>query len=224
MAEQRVAVVVGVGPGLGGALARRFTAEGWRVAHVSRSAEGPDRYACDVTDEAAIRATFAAIRADLGPVHTVLWNVGSGIFGDIDEITVDALDLAFHTNARGLFVAMQAVLPDLRAQGGGNVIITGATASLRGKPFTTAFSAGKGAQRNLAQALARKLWPEGIHVATIVVDGMVDLPRTRASMPDRGDEAFVSPEGFADAALFLCQQDRRAWTFELDVRPHVESW
>lgn len=224
MAQQRVAVVVGVGPGLGGALARRFGESGWTVAHVSRRAEGPHHYACDVTDEGAVRSTIEAIRADMGPVHTLLWNVGSGIFGDIDSIDVDALDLAFHTNARGLFVAVKAILADLRAQGEGNVVITGATASLRGKPFTTAFSAGKGAQRNLAQALARKLWPEGVHVCTIVVDGMVDLPRTRAQMPDRGDEAFVSPDGFADAALFLCRQDRRAWTFELDVRPHVESW
>lgn len=224
MEQSKVAVVVGVGPGLGGALAERFAAEGYRVAQVSRSGSGTDHFSCDVTDEASLRSTFEAIREQLGPVHTLLWNVGSGVWGDIDALEPSALDLAYHTNARGLFLAAQACVADMRAQGGGNLIVTGATASLRGKPFTTAFAAGKAAQRSLAQALARKLWPEGIHVALIIVDGMVDLPRTRERMPDKGDEVFVSPDGFADAALFLCNQSRRAWTFELDVRPHVESW
>lgn len=205
-------------------MATRFTGEGWRVAHVSRSAEGEDHYACDVTDEQAIRSTIEAIRSDMGPIDTLLWNVGSGIFGNVDQIGTEALDLAYHTNVRGLFTAVQAILPDQRAAGRGNIVITGATASTRGKPFTTAFSSGKGGQRNLAQALARTLWKEGIHVCTLIVDGMVDLPRTRAQMPDRGPETLVSPEGYADAVWFLCNQDRRAWTFELDIRPHVEDW
>jgi NAD(P)-dependent dehydrogenase (short-subunit alcohol dehydrogenase family) len=218
--------VVGYGPGIGGAEARCFAEAGYTVAALSRSGETDvgTGYACDVTDEDALRATFARIHEELGPVDTLLWNVGSGMWGDIDAIGTDALDLAYQTNTRGLFLATQAVLPAMREQGSGNIIITGATASLRGKPFTTAFAAGKAAQRSLAESLARKLWPEGIHVALLIIDGMVDLPNTRKRMPDAPDAQFVSPDGVADTALFLCRQDPRAWTFQLELRPSVEAW
>lgn len=221
-----VCVVVGYGPGIGGAEARRFAEEGYTVAALSRSGKTDvgKGYACDVTDGDALSAVFAAILADLGPIDTLLWNVGSGTWGDIDAIDATALDLSYQTNARGLFLATQAVLPSMRDNGGGNIVITGATASLRGKPFTTAFAAGKAAQRSLAESLARKLWPEGVHVALMIIDGMVDLPGTRANMPTAPDEAFVSPDGVAEAALFLCRQKRTAWTFQLELRPAIEAW
>lgn len=229
----QVAVVVGVGPGLGGALARRFADADWRVVCVARRAEVVAALAgevhgvgmtCDVTDETQIKALFQRIRDEVGPVHTLLWNVGSGVWGDIDNVEVAALDLALATNARGLFLAAQEVANDMRAAGGGNIIITGATASLRGKPATTAFAAGKAAQRSLAESLARTLWPQGVHVALIIVDGMVDLPVMRERFPDRPHEDWLSPDGYADAALFLCRQRRGAWTFQLEVRPNVEPW
>lgn len=228
-----VAVVLGVGPGLGGALARRFGQEGWRVVCVARRPDvvqamaeevGGVGMSCDVTDEAQLRDLFARIRDEVGPVHTLLWNVGAGVWGDIDSIDISGFDRALDTNARSLFLASQAVLGDMRAAGTGNIIITGATASLRGKPITTAFAAGKAAQRSLAESLARTLWPEGIHVGLIIVDGMVDLPAVRQRFPDRPVEDFVSPDGFAETALFLCRQRRGAWTFQLDLRPHVEPW
>ncbi|MEZ4237301.1 MAG: SDR family NAD(P)-dependent oxidoreductase [Myxococcota bacterium] len=218
--------------GLGGALARRFAREGWRVAAIARSDDkvraladeiGGRGYTADVTDADAIRTVLARIRDELGPVHTLLWNVGSGVFGTLDDVDETGLDRAFDTNARGLLVAVQAIVGDLRAAGEGNIVVTGATASRRGKPVTTAFAPGKAAQRSLAEALARQLWPEGIHVALVVVDGVVDLPATRARM-DQPDDFFVSPDAFADTVLFLCRQDRRAWTFELEVRPYGERW
>lgn len=233
MADKPVCVVFGVGPGLGGAAARAFAESGWTVAAVARSADkvatvaeavGGRGYTADATDEASIRSALQRIAADMGPVDTLCWNVGSGVFGDLDQIDVDAMDLSFDTNARGLFVAAQEVVGPMRAAGAGNILITGATASLRGKPFTTAFAAGKAAQRSLAQSLARQLWPEGIHVSLVIVDGMVDLPRTRAQMPDKPDAAFISPDAYANTLLFLARQDRRAWTFELEVRPHIETW
>ena len=233
MSEAKVCVVVGVGPGLGEAYARAFAGAGWRVAVMSRSAEkleglaeelGGIAVACDATDDDSVRAAFARVADELGPVHTLVWNVGSGVWGDIDSIEVDGMELAWRTNCRGLFVAGQAVVGGMRGAGEGNILVTGATASLRGKPFTTAFAAGKAAQRSLCQSLARKLWPEGVHVALIIVDGMVDLPSTRERMPDKGDEVFVGPDETAAVALHLAQQPRRAWTFELEVRPHVENW
>jgi len=227
-----VAVVVGVGPGLGGALARRFAADGYAVACLARSEEaarglaeeiGGRAFAADATDPASLRAALAAVRETLGPVHTLLWNVGSGVFGDVDQIGLDALELALGTNATGLFVAVQDCLADLR-RAGGNVIVTGATASLRGKPFTTAFAAGKAAQRSLVESFARKLWPEGIHVALIVVDGMVGGAAAKQRFPGKDEDSFIHPEAYADAAAFLCRQHRSAWTFQLEVRPSVESW
>lgn len=233
MSEQPVCVVVGVGPGLGGVSAVRFAEAGWRVACVARSAEnvaewaeqtGGRGYTADATDLVSVRTTLERIRTELGPVHTLIWNVGSAVFGDLDKIDIDGLDLGLDTNARGLLTAVKAVVADMRAAGTGNVLITGATASLRGKPFTTAFAAGKAAQRSLAQSFARQLWPQGIHVALVIVDGMVDLPKTRASYPEAPADAFISPDAYADTLLFLARQHRSAWTFELEVRPSIETW
>lgn len=227
------ALVVGVGPGLGGAAARRLAADGYQVALAARDADKLAEFAAetgglavpmDATDPSSIEAGLDRINAELGEIHTVVWNVGGGVFGDLEQVGVDALELAFDTNTRGLFVLAKRLVPAMAARGDGALIITGATASLRGKPFTTAFAAGKAAQRSLAQSLARQYGKQGVHVALIIVDGMVDLPSTRARMPDTPEEAFVSPEGYADTVSFLLNQRRAAWTFELDIRPHVESW
>lgn len=231
--EPKTALVVGVGPGLGSAAARRLAAEGYRVALAARSvdkladlAAELDGFAVgiDATDPASVEAGIAQVEATLGPVHTVVWNVGGGGFGDLEALEVDALELAFDTNTRGLWVLAKRLLPAMAARGDGALIVTGATASLRGKPFTTAFAAGKAAQRSLAQSLARTYGKKGVHVALIIIDGMVDLPSTRARLPDRPAESFLSPEGYADAVAFLLNQRRGAWTFELDLRPHVEDW
>lgn len=231
--ERPLCVVVGVGPGLGEALARTFAAQGWRVALVARSADhigplaeelGGLAVTCDVTHVLALKGALAELKDTAGPVHTLLWNVGSGVWGNIDEIDIDDMEFAWRTNTLGLFVAVQEVIADMRVAGRGNLVVTGATASRRGMPFTTAFATGKAAQRSLCQSLARQLGPEGIHVALLVIDGMLDLPSTRQRMPDKPDEVFISPTAAAQTALHLCQQDRTAWTFELEVRPHLERW
>jgi NADP-dependent 3-hydroxy acid dehydrogenase YdfG len=232
MSEQPVCVVVGVGPQLGAALARAFAGAGWRVALLARTVSRIEGLAeelggvavpCDVMDSDSITAAFAEVKRALGPVHTLLWNVGSGVFGTLDQVDVSAMDLAFGTNARGLFVAAKAIVGDMRAAGEGNILVTGATASRRGKPFTTAFAAGKAAQRSLCQSLGRQLGPEGIHVALMVIDGQV-LPHDPAQRGDRAPESFIDPLDVAETALFLANQPRSTWTFELEVRPHLESW
>lgn len=230
---KRNALVIGGGPGLGTATARRLHADGYRVAVASRDADKLAGLAeeleglavsMDATDPASVEAGIAAVEERVGPIHTVVWNVGSGVFGTLENVETDGLDLALGTNTRGLFVLAKRLLPQMAERGDGALIITGATASLRGKPFTTAFAAGKAAQRSLAQSLAREWGKRGIHVALVIVDGMVDLPKTRERMPDRAAETFLSPDGFADTVSFLLRQPRAAWTFELDLRPHVEDW
>lgn len=224
--EARVCVVVGVGPGLGEALARTFSTEGYRVALLSRREQklaalaselDGVAVACDATDPASIRAALAEVRRRLGPVHTLLWNVGSAVWGDLDTVDEDGMELAWRTNALGLFAAAKAAVADMRAAGEGAIIVTGATASRRGKPLTTAFAAGKAAQRSLCQSLARQLWPEGVHVALMIIDAGVG--------PRGGDDpGKLDPNHAARTAFYLTQQPRSAWTFELELRPHVERW
>jgi NAD(P)-dependent dehydrogenase (short-subunit alcohol dehydrogenase family) len=107
---------------------------------------------------------------------------------------------------------------------GGTIVVVGATASRRGAARTAAFAQAKAAQRSLCESLARHLWPKGVHVSLIVIDGVVDLPRTRARMPDKPDSFFVAPDDVANTAAFLVAQPRSAWTFELEARPFGESW
>jgi NAD(P)-dependent dehydrogenase (short-subunit alcohol dehydrogenase family) len=232
--KKPVAVVAGVGPGNGAALARRFSAAGYAVALLARrsdsfapiaaelaSARG---YVCDVGDAASVDAAFANIRRDLGDVDVLLFNAGSGVFLDVESISPEQFEQAWRINALGALLCSRQVIPAMKAKSQGNIIFVGATASRRGNVHTAAFAPAKAAQRSLAESMARKLWPEGIHVALIIVDGVVDLPRTRKAMPDKADDAFVDPAGVAEIAFQLSQQQRRAWSFEVEARPYGEKW
>ena len=112
----------------------------------------------------------------------------------------------------------------MKAASEGAIIFTGATASRRGGPRSAAFAPAKHAQRALAESMARSLWPFGIHVALMVVDGVIDIPRTRKMMPDKPDDFFLKPDAIAQIAADLVAQDRSAWSFEVEARPYKESW
>lgn len=230
--EGRVALVVGVGPGLGEAVARRLVADGYRVAIARRNVDalaelaaelGARAYGIDVGDAQSLHEGLAAVERDLGPIHTVCWNVGGGAFGTLDKVDITGLDRALDTNTRGLFLLAKQLLPQMAERGDGALIVTGATASTRGKPFTVAFAPGKMAQRGLVQALARTYWPQGVHVALLLVDGQVHIQRP-GQAPGRPLEEMVSPAGYAQAVSFLLAQPRTAWSLELDIRPNVEPW
>ena len=232
--KDKVIVVAGAGPGNGMALARRFAGPGARVALLSRNKKNADLlaaelpgargYRCDVTDEAAVAACFGAISEDLGQVDTLLYNAGSGVFADVEKITAEQFEAAWKVNALGALLCSQQVIPKMKASAAGNIIFIGATASRRGGKMTAAFAPAKAAQRSLAESMARSLWPLGIHVALLIIDGVVDLAKTRAAMPDKPDEFFIDPAGVAEIAWQLTQQSRRAWSFETEARPHGETW
>lgn len=234
MTKKKVCAVVGVGPGNGAALARRFAEDGYAVALLARSAatssdlarELPDARAfeCDVGDAGSVARAFASIRGELGEVDVVVFNAGSGVFGALDDVTAADFESAWRVNALGLFLVAKEVVPAMKAAHSGAIVVIGATASRRGVPRTTAFAPAKAAQRSLCEALARQLGPEGIHVALIIVDGVVDLPRTREWMKGKPDDFFVKPSGVAELASSLVRQDRSAWTFEAEARPFGESW
>jgi NAD(P)-dependent dehydrogenase (short-subunit alcohol dehydrogenase family) len=234
MSKKKVCVVVGVGPGNGAALGRRFAKEGYAVALLARTAEtsaplaaslaDARAYTCDVTDVAQVERTFDAIEADMGPVHTLVYNAGSGTWGTVEDIDVAAFEGAFRVNALGLLLAAKKAIPKMKEQGGGNIVVIGATSSRRGVARTAAFAPAKAAQKSLAESMARHLWPQNIHVSLVIVDGVVDLPRTRAMMKDKPDDFFIAPDDLADTAFHLTKQPRSAWSFEVEARPFKESW
>jgi NAD(P)-dependent dehydrogenase (short-subunit alcohol dehydrogenase family) len=233
MAE-RVCVVTGVGPGTGAALARRFAADGYRVALLARNPErlaklaaelpGTAAFPVDVADLAALRATLARVRAELGVPSVLLHNAVAGGFGAFETVKPEELEHRFRVNVTSLLVLAQELAPAMALAGWGAIAVTGNTSAWRGKAAFAGFAPTKAAQRILAESLARALGPKGVHVAYIVTDAVIDVPWTRKAMPDRPDEFFIQPSGIADAVHHVVHQERSAWTFELDLRPFGESW
>lgn len=231
---QPLCAIVGAGPGNGAAFARRFAGAGYRVALLARdqavldtltaAIPGTRGYACDATEAAQVEAAFRGIRAELGPVRVLIYNASTREFGDIDHTTPEGFERTWRVNALGCLLAARQVISDMRQTGAGSIVVIGATASLKGAAGFVAFAAAKSAQRSLAQSLARQLGPEGIHVAHVVIDAVVDMPASRALLPDRPDDFFAQPADIAEAVYFLTRQPRSAWTFELDLRPFGEHW
>lgn len=232
--EKPLCIVIGVGPGNGTNISRRFAEAGYRVAIIARRMEVLEElaaatpafypFACDMTNPDMIGTTFGEITEQLGVPKVVVYNAGSGSFGGPLDITLEDFEQSWRVNALGLLATSQVLLPGMVAAGGGHLVIIGATASLRGGAMFTAFSAAKGAQRNLAQSLARSFGSQGIHVALVIIDGVIDIPRTREMMPDKPDGFFLQPSAIAESVYQLTQQESSAWTFELDLRPGSENW
>ena len=229
-----ICAVVGIGPGNGRSLTRRFAQAGHAVAMLSRNADylrelenevnGATAFPCDATDEAGVQSTFQRIEEQLGPVTTVIYNAGAGIFKNAEQADPEDFRATWATNTLGLVHVAQAALPQLRTRTPARLIVMGASAAWRGRAQTAPFASAKAAQRSLAQSLARQLGPEHIHVAYVVIDGVIDLPRTREMLPDQPEEFFLNPDAIAESVWTLCQQDPSAWTFELDLRPFGENW
>lgn len=230
----KVCVVMGVGPGNGEAFVRRFSDEGFQVAMLARSEDylknleqsinGARAFACDMMEPEQITSALGAIESELGPVSVMMYNAGGGVFKNVEEASLEEFEANWRLNVRGLVAATKAALPQLRQHDTASIIVTSASAATRGRANTAPFASAKAAQRSLAQSLARQLGPEKIHVANVVIDGVVDLPRTREWLADKPDDFFVKPSAVADAVWTLSQQDPSAWTFELDIRPFGETW
>jgi NAD(P)-dependent dehydrogenase (short-subunit alcohol dehydrogenase family) len=232
-----VAVITGVGAGLGAALVRRFAAT-YAVAILARKADYLKALAteirgsgatvldlpCDVSDPAQISAAFRAVRNDLGEPDVLLYNAGTGTFGNIIEITPEQYEADWRVNALGAFVAAKEVAPAMLARGRGTMLFTGATAGVKAGPKSVSFGPAKFAMRGLAQSLARDLGPKGIHVAWINVDGSIDIPGARGLKPSLRDGDFLKPDAIAETYWHLAHQDPSAWTMELEVRPFKEKF
>lgn len=227
-------IIAGVGPGNGMACCHRFRQAGYRTAILARDLSRLQEYAkddeeilpyaCDLSDPSSISVTFEEILQTHGAPQVVIYNAGSGLFGGPMEVSEDDFEMAWRINTLGLLCVAKTVLPKMLELGGGSLLITGATASLRGGANFTAFSSAKAAQRSLAQSLARSYASQGLHVALVIIDGIIDIPRTRARLPDKPDDFFLKAEAIAETYYNLSQQDSSAWTFEVDLRPSTESW
>jgi NAD(P)-dependent dehydrogenase (short-subunit alcohol dehydrogenase family) len=230
----KVCVIAGVGPGNGASFARRFSAAGYRVAMLARTEgylkelcdEVTDGYVigCDVRDPEMVRNAFQNIFEELGSVDILIYNAGAGEWASVEDTQIEGFESSWRTNVLGLLVATQQVIPGMKERGRGKIVVIGATASLRGGARTTGFASAKAAQRSLAQSMARGLGPAGIHISYVVIDGVIDLERTRSRMPDRPDDFFLQPDAIAETVYQLTEQDSSAWSFEVDLRPYTEKW
>lgn len=229
----KVCVIAGVGPGNGLSIGKRFSRAGYQVVLLARSESGlrsitkqipgSSTYVCDVSDETSVTSTFEAIRSEAGDVETLVYNAGAGVFGSVEEIDSVSFESAWRVNALGCFLCCKQVIPALEASGG-NIVIIGATASRRGGAKFAAFASAKAAQYSLAQSMARHLGPRGVHVSYIVIDGVIDIPRTRERFPERDDASFLQPDDIAETVFHITRQPPSAWTFETDLRPAAENW
>ena len=232
------AIVAGVGPGLGASIVRRFTAEGCSVGMFARSPDFVEELAADledapgeaiavptdVTDEAQVAEGFEAVREAFGPVDVLVVNASAASWNGLLDASVESFERAFRVNGTGALLCSQEAVSDMLEGDGGTVIFTGATSALRGRGGAIGFSAAKFAARGMAESMARELGPEGIHVAHVVVDGQIANPRSIDREPDRDAGEFLDPDAIAENYWHLIEQERSAWTLELDLRPHVEKF
>ena len=232
---KQVAVVVGVGPGLGASLARRF-AEKYAVAINARTAEYLHTLATDIRGRGGValevqanignvdqvRNAFELIRTQLGDPQVLLFNAAAGPFGSVNEVTPEQFENCMRVNALGAFLCAKECAAAMIARGSGVMLFTGATAGVKAGARSIAFGPGNFAKRGLAQSLARDLGPKGIHVAWINIDGGIDLPHRQR--PNTQKEDLLSPDAIAETYWHLAHQHRSAWTMELELRPFKENF
>lgn len=231
---RRVVLIVGVGPGFGAAIARRFWRGGFRVAIIARTSEFITELArelsssgdpalalvADVSQPKEVAAVIERARVELGPISVLVHNASSSSGDGLLRTSAAQFEEAWRIAALGAFVCARETAPDMIAAGTGAMIFTGATSSVRGGGWLS-FSSAKFALRGLAQSLARDLWPQGIHVAHVVVDGLIG-PRDAAHKDS--PEPLLDPDQMAEAYFQLANQDRSAWTLELDLRANRERF
>jgi len=232
--DRPVAVVTGVGPGTGTAIARRFATGGYTVAMLARNRDrlgsleheiaGARAYPCDVTDTSQLAATLQSIRAELGVPRVLVHNAVGGAFGNFMEIDPEVLERNFQVNTMALLRLARELAPAMVERGAGAIIATGNTSALRGKASFAGFAPTKAAQRILAEAIARELGPKGVHVAYLVIDAVIDLEWTRQRFADAPDEFFIKPDAIADEIWHVAHQPRCAWSFNVELRPFAENW
>jgi len=226
------ALIIGAGAGLSASLARLFAAKGMAVALAARSTgdlaglaaeTGASLHDCDAADHARVAALFAALDAGGAP-DVVVYNASARVRGPFIELDPAAVANAVSVSAVGAFYAAQEAAKRMAPKRHGAILLTGASAGVKGYPQSAPFAMGKFALRGLAQSMARELQPKGIHVAHFVIDGGVRNPATGRVEAADAPDSFLDPDAIAQTYLAVLQQPRSAWSLEVELRPWVERF
>lgn len=228
-----VALIVGVGPGFGYAMAHHLAADGFEVILASRNAARLSplveeiaarggtavAYGCDATMETSVIALFTLIRTNHGIPIFVIYSLQSFGPGGVVDIEAAAFEEGWKHNCLGAFLVARTAAREMLPKSEGTIVLIGSTSSLIGREGHLNLAVGKFGQRALAQVLARELWPKGIHVAHVVIDADI-----RDDMTPADEEVHSDPEHIARTVLNLHDQPRSAWTSEIDIRPWNEKF
>ena len=227
----RTALIVGAGPGISASLARALSAAGLGVGLAARGAEklaplaaeiGAKTFTVEASDPAAVSRLFDQVDDQLGEPDVVVYNASARARGRIADLDPEQVRRAIEISAFGGFLVTQQAAKRMLPRGRGAILLTGATASVKGFSLSSAFAMGKFALRGLAQSAARELGPQGIHVAHFVIDGSV-RSASRQDPADRPDST-LDPDGVARSYLDVLRQPRNAWSLEVELRPWVETF
>ena len=242
--SEPVCLVIGAGDGLGASIARAFAREGLGVCVTRRPrhtdaidtlaeairAEGGKAYSfgLDARVEADVAALVERIEREIGAIEVLVFNIGANVRFPVVETTTPVYSKVWEMAALAGFLVSREAVRGMIERGGGTVLFTGATASVRGGAGFSAFAGAKHALRALAQSLARELGPKGVHVAHVVIDGAIDGAFIRGLLPDAAEklarEEILVPDEIAKNYVWLHRQQPSAWTFEMDLRPWSENW
>lgn len=225
------ALIVGVGPGLSASLARFFTRHGLQVALSARNTDkltelaretAAATFACEATEPEEVAALFEVVVATQGVPDIVVYNASARARGPVTDLDPADVARAISVSAYGGFLVAQQAARHMVARGSGAILLTGASASVKGYPNSSAFAMGKFALRGLAQSMARELSPKGVHVAHFVIDGGI----RGAQKPDSNDnpDSLLDPDAIAETYWHVATQHRSAWTWEVELRPWVEKF
>jgi len=227
----RTALIVGAGPGIGASVGRALAAAGLKVGLAARNVDklaalageiGAKTFAVDAADPQAVEALFKAVDAALGPPDLVVFNAAARVRGALTDLDPEAVRQAIEVSAFGGFLTVQQAAIRMVPQQRGAILLTGATASVKGFPLSSSFAMGKFALRGLAQSAARELAPHGIHLAHFVIDGGV-RSAVRLDPKDQPDST-LDPDAVAQSYLAVLAQPRSAWSWEIELRPWLERF
>lgn len=238
---KQVALIIGAGDYLGSAIARRFANEGFHIVATRRrgdletlknqiesSGGAITTIHSDARDEQQVIQLIEKVETDIGPIDVTVFNVGGNVSFGITETTTQVYRKVWEMCALAGFLVGRESARKMLPRGKGTILFTGASASLRGSSGFAAFSGGKHALRALAQSMARELGPQGIHVAHVIVDGLIENDNTASLFPDmyasKGEDGVLQPDQLAEIYWQLHKQHKSTWTFEQDVRPFKEVW
>jgi NAD(P)-dependent dehydrogenase (short-subunit alcohol dehydrogenase family) len=225
------ALIVGTGPGLSASLARLFAKEGLKVSIASRTTDklaalaketGAQVYKCNAADAKDVAALFDAVEAKSGVPDIVVYNASSRVRGSIVDLPPDDVKRAIEISAFGAFLVSQQAAKRMVPKGHGAILLSGATAGVKGFALSATFAMGKFALRGLAQSMARELSPKGVHVAHFVIDG--GIRSAARPVPSEAPDSLLDPDAIAEVYWSAALQHRSAWSWEVEVRPWVEKF